>query len=157
VSLLDRCADRPATELAEYPPEMLLDLQKEAAEAVAAAKAIADKIDSALDLRYSHTASRLRLAAGKDTGSVSFADGAVRVSVEVPKRVEWDQAQLARIAARIRAAGEDPAEFIEVTYRISEAKYGAWPVSMRSTFDAARTLKPGKPAFRLALAKESAQ
>jgi hypothetical protein len=59
---------------------------------------------------------------------------------------------LARIADRIRAAGEDPSEFIEVTYRVNEAKYNAWSTSMRSSFDSARTLKTGKPTFRLSLA-----
>ena len=151
MTLLERCVGRPASELADYPPEMLLDLKLQAADAVASAKATADLIDRALDLRYHHTAARQRINAGKDTGTVTFNDGLVRVSVELPKRVEWDQAQLGRIVERIRAAGEDPSEFVEVTYRISETKYSAWPASMRSSFDAARTLKAGKPTFRLSL------
>lgn len=149
--LLERCAARPASELAEYLPEQLLDLKKQALDALARAKADADLIDRALDLRYSRVAAVHRVAAGKDTGTVSFDDGAVRVSVELPKKIEWDQVELARIASRIRKAGEDPSEFIEVTYRVSEAKYSAWPASMRATFDPARTLKTGKPNFRLSL------
>ena len=151
MTLLERCLGRPASELADYPPEMLLDLKQQAADAVATAKANAEWIDRALDLRYSRVAAEQRLAAGKDTGSVSFTDGVVRVSVELPKKVEWSQVQLARIADRIRAAGEDPSEFIEVTYRVNEAKYNAWSTSMRSSFDSARTLKTGKPTFRLSL------
>lgn len=154
MTLLERCLGRPASELAEYSPEMLLDLKKEAADALATAKANVDWIDRALDLRYSRTAVEARLAAGKDTGSVSFADGDIRVSVELPKKVEWDQEQLARIVERIRAAGEDPSEFVEVSYRVSEAKYSAWPTSMRASFDSARLLKTGKPTFRLSLAEE---
>lgn len=151
MTLLERCIGRPASELADYPPEMLLDLKLQATDALANAKAHADLVDRALDLRYNRIAAQQRLAAGKDTGTVSFTDGVVRVSVELPKRVEWDQAQLGRIVERIRAAGEDPAEFVEISYRISEAKYSAWPASMRSSFDAARTLKTGKPNFRLSL------
>lgn len=149
MTLLERCMGRPASELADYSPEMLLDLKKQAAEALATAKANADWIDRALDLKYGHTAAQQRLAADKDTGTVTFTDGDIRVSVELPKKVEWDQAQLARIVERIRAAGKDPAEFVEVTYRISETRYNAWPPSLRTSFDAARTLKTGKPSFRL--------
>lgn len=151
MTLLERCIGRPASELAEYPPEMLLDLKLQAADAVASAKAHYDVIDRALGLRYHRIAEQQRLAEGKDTGTVTFRDGVVRVSVELPKRVEWDQAQLGRIVERIRAAGQDPGEFVEISYRISEAKYGAWPASMRASFDAARTLKSGKPTFRLSL------
>ena len=152
MTLLERCVDRPASELAEYPPDQLLDLKKQASDALARAKANAELIDRALDLRYSRAAALHRIAAGKDTGTVCFDDGAIRVSVELPKKIEWDQAALARIVDRIRQAGEDPAEFVEVTYRVSEAKYSAWPASMRASFDAARTLKTGKPSFRLTLA-----
>ncbi|MBT2748377.1 MULTISPECIES: hypothetical protein [unclassified Lysobacter] len=149
--LLEHCISRPASELADYPPEVLFDLKKQAADGLATAKANAELVDRALDLRYSRTAASARIAAGKDTGSVTFADGAIRVSVELPKKIEWDQTKLARIVERIRAAGEDPTEFVEVSYRISESKYSAWPASMRSPFDAARTLKIGKPTFRLSL------
>lgn len=146
---LEQFVGRPASELAECAPELLLDLKQQAVDALATAKANADWIDRALDLRYSRTAAQARLAAGKDAGTVSFADGDIRVSVELPKKIEWDQARLAQIVQRIRAAGEDPAEFVEVSYRISESKYNAWPASMRANFDAARTLKIGKPSFRL--------
>lgn len=148
---LEQCVGRPASELAELAAELLLDLKQQAVDALATAKANADWIDRALDLRYSRTAAQTRLAAGKDTGTVSFADGDIRVSVELPKKIEWDQAQLARIVERIRAAGEDPGEFVEVTYRISETQYNAWPASLRASFDAARTLKTGKPRFRLSM------
>lgn len=148
---LEQCVGRPASELAEFAPERLLDLKQQAVDALATAKANADWIDRALDLRYSRTAAQARMAAGKDTGTVSFADGAIRVSADLPKKIEWDQAQLARIVERIRAAGEDPGEFVEVTYRISETQYNAWPSSLRASFDAARTLKTGKPTFRLSL------
>ncbi|ALN93839.1 hypothetical protein [Lysobacter gummosus] len=154
MTLLERFIGRPASELADFAPELLLDLKQQAVDALATAKANADWIDRALDLRYSRTAVQARLAAGKDSGTVSFADGDIRVSVELPKKIDWDQAQLARIVERIRAAGEDPAEFVEVTYRISETQYNAWPASLRSSFDAARTLKTGKPTFRLSMTED---
>ena len=70
---------------------------------------------------------------------------------DLPKKVEWDQATLGRMVARIRAAGDDPAEYVETTFRVSERKYAAWPTAIREGFEAARTVKPGKPSFRLVL------
>lgn len=156
MSLLQRSVDRSATELAAYAPEQLLALKREASAALTVAKAHVELVDRALDLKYGVLAHAQRLAASKDTGSVTFNDGPVRVSVELPKRVEWDQTVLSRIVSRIQAAGEDLSEFVEVTYKVSESKYNAWPASMRSSFDAARTLKVGKATFRLSLAGEGA-
>jgi hypothetical protein len=156
MNLLARCIDRPASELADFEPGLLLDLKLQAAEAVAAARAQAEKIDQALDIRYGKRAAEQRFAAGKDTGTVTLTEGPVRISCEVPKKVEWDQAALGKIVERIRAAGEEPAEFVEISYRVSESKYTAWPASMRASFDSARTLKPGKSVFRLSLTEGKA-
>ena len=35
---------------------------------------------------------------------------------DVPKRVEWDQAVLAAMAERIRASGDNPTDYLEITY-----------------------------------------
>ena len=49
---------------------------------------------------------------------------------------------------------EDPREFIEVSYRVSETKFSAWASALREQFIPARTVKVGKPSFRLALLSE---
>jgi len=145
---------RPVSELAQLDVEILCHLKRTADAAVATARADADAIDQALDHRYRQLAADARQAAGKDTGTIHLVDGDHRISVELPKRVEWDQIRLAAIVERIRAAGEEPGEFVEISYRVSEAKYSAWPASMRASFDPARTLKPGKPVYRLAPAQD---
>jgi len=68
--------------------------------------------------------------------------------------VTWDQAQLATIAKRIDAAGESVEEFIDVSYSISESRFQNWPSTLRSQFEATRTVKPGKPTYRLTQAGE---
>ena len=73
---------------------------------------------------------------------------------DLPKKVDWDQAELGQMVARIRAAGDDPDEYVETTFRVSERKYAAWPAAIRDGFEAARTVKPGKPTFRLTLREE---
>ncbi len=44
---------------------------------------------------------------------------------DLPKRVEWDQAQLAAMVERIRAAGEDPSEYVEISFKVPERAYAA--------------------------------
>ena len=149
--LPDQVLATPAGELAEWPSELLFQLKNEAADRLAAAKAVAEHLDRALDLRYGPRAQQLRLAAGKDTGVVHFEDGAVHVTADLPKKVEWDQARLADITRRIAANGEDPSEYVEIGYRVSETKFNAWPDTLKTAFAPARTLKTGKPGFRLAL------
>lgn len=144
----------PAGDLAQQPSDALFQLKSSTAELLAAAKAIVEHVDRALDLKYAERAHQLRLAAGKDTGIVHFDDGLVRITADLPKKVEWDQTPLAEITKRIAANGDDPAEYVEITYRVSESKFTAWPESLKSVFAPARTLKTGKPAFRLALIQE---
>lgn len=151
---LDQILATPAGELAELASESLFQIKNEAADLLTAAKAIIELIDRALDVKYAERAHQLRLAAGKDTGVVHFDDGHVRITADLPKKVEWDQTRLADITRRIAANGDDPSEYVEISYRISETKFNAWPESLKSAFSPARTLKPGKPGFRLALLAE---
>lgn len=150
----DQVLTTPAGELAQRSSESLFQLKNNAADLLAAAKAIVEHVDHALDLRYAQRAHQLRLAAGKDTGVVHFDDGHVRITADLPKKVEWDQTKLNDITRRIAANGEDPSEYVEISYRISETKFNAWPEMLKSAFAPARTLKTGKPGFRLALIQE---
>ncbi len=150
----DQVLATPAGELAQRSGESLFQLKNDAADLLAAAKAIVEHVDRALDLKYAQRAHQLRLATGKDTGVVHLDDGRVRITADLPKKVEWDQAKLNDITRRIAANGEDPAEYVEISYRISETKFNAWPETLKSAFAPARTLKTGKPGFRLALIQE---
>ena len=144
----------PAPELAALEPEDLFQLRSQAQELTSLANAVTERIDSALDLKYAKRAQILRLAAGKDTGVVHFDDGSVRITADVPKRISWDQKKLTEIVRRVAASGDDPTQYVEITYRVSETKFNAWPESLKSAFVSARTLKTGKPDFRLALVQE---
>jgi hypothetical protein len=141
----------PIGEIAALPADLLAVLQEEAEDAAKAARTLADWLNGAIALRYGDRAASARRLEGKDTGTVRLEDGEVTVIADLPKRVEWDQRALGKMVARIRAAGDDPAEFVETTFRVSERKYGAWPAAIRDGFEAARTVKPGKPSFRLVL------
>jgi hypothetical protein len=43
----------------------------------------------------------------------------------LPKKPVWDQARLAEIAQRISTSGDNPAEFLDISYKVAERKYTA--------------------------------
>ena len=145
----------PVSTLAELSSDSLFRLKNDAADQLAMAKALCEQVDRALEQRYNTQAQHQRLSAGKDTGVVHFNDGEVRISADLPKRVTWDQKKLDEIAKRIAASGEDPGQYIDISYKVSERKYEAWPDNLKSSFAGARTLKTGKPSFRLSLLEEA--
>src|SRR5690606_24797234 len=98
------------------------------------AKALKDVIDGAIALKFGPTARNTRARVGKDTGLVHFEEDGVRISVDLPKKPEWDQKKLAQIVTKIAADGDDPAEYVETTYKVPERKYGAWPAHIRQVF-----------------------
>ncbi len=149
--ILSQVLAMPVIQLSEASPDLLQKALIAAMTEVTDAKKQLEHIERAIDMRYALQAKALRLAQGKDTGVVHFDDGNVRVTADLPKKVEWDQKQLAALVARIAAAGDNPAEFIETSYRVSETKYQAWQESLRSQFTPARTVKVGKASYRLAL------
>src|SRR3546814_5080699 len=52
----------------------------------------------------------------------------------------------ANLDSRIAANGDNPREFIDVSYRVSETKFSAWASALREQFIPARTVKVGKPS-----------
>ncbi|HET6377639.1 MAG TPA: hypothetical protein VFG05_04950 [Methylocella sp.] len=148
---LDKLRAMPIGAIAALPAEELAVLQQEADEGLKAAKSLKDWLEGAIALKYAGRAAQARANAGKDTGTVRFADGAVTVVAEVTKKVEWDQAKLAALVETIRAGGENPSDYVEISFHVSERAFGAWPERIRQTFAPARTVKTGKQAFKLSI------
>ena len=146
---LDDLLAMSLADAAALPPDQLALLAEEAEALVARAKRIKDRLDAARDLRYRERAVRLRRTEGKDTGTVRIEDGAFVIVADVPKRVKWDQARLASIVEEIRAAGENPSEYVTIEFKVRERSYSAWPSSIRSAFEPARTVETGKPVYRI--------
>ncbi|MTH96398.1 hypothetical protein [Roseibium sp. RKSG952] len=144
----------PVGEIAALPADQLALLQEAAQQDLHRARTVSDWLEGAIALKYGDRAAECRREAGKDTGMVRLNDGNVTVTADLPKRIDWDQALLAQIAENIASAGEDPAEFIETTLKVSERKYTALPESWRKGFEPARTVRTGKPKFRLVLNEE---
>jgi hypothetical protein len=144
----------PAGTLATQPAEQLFRIKSSASDLLVAAKAVVEHVDHVLEIKWSERARNLRHDAGKDTGVVHFDEGNVRITADLSKKVDWDQVRLAEIARRIAEGGEDPRQYIEITYRVSETKFNAWPETIKTAFEAARTVRTGKASYRLALMKE---
>lgn len=148
---LDDLRNMQIGEIVALPAEQLVLLQDAANEALRSAKAISDWLEGAIALKYTDRAVMARMEASKDTGTVRFDDGAVTVIADLPKRVDWDQAQLAGLVERISAAGDDPTEYVDVSFKVPERKYVAWPESIRQTFEPARTVRTGALKVKLEL------
>jgi hypothetical protein len=152
---LDSAQRLPAGAVSALPAEHLALLQADAREAVDAAKRMQDWIEGTIALRYEQRANGVRAAAGRDTGTVRFQDGTVEIAVDLPKRVEWDQRRLATLAEQIRAGGEDPGQYVEVNFKVSERAYTAWPDRIRQAFEPARAVRTGRQTYRLAIMTET--
>jgi hypothetical protein len=129
--------------IADLPVELLAILQREADEKLKGTKAAKARPDAALTVRYAIRAAEERQAQSKDTGTVRFDDGDFTVVADLPKRVDWDQDHLAEIVERIRAAGDDPAQYVDVAIKVPERKYAAWPDAIQAVFEPARTVRTG--------------
>ena len=111
-------------------------------------------LQTGLALRFEDSAKAQLMAQGKDTGTSHIFQDGFDVAVEIGKTVKWDQDKLAEITQRIAENGGDPGEYVDLKYSVSESKFKAWPENLRRSFEAARTVKPGKPKISLRQASE---
>jgi len=154
---LDAARRMPVADLLALPAEHLALLQEDARADLDAANRMRDWIEGTIALRYQQHAVSARATAGKDTGAIRFQDGTVEVVADLPKRVEWDQARLATLSEQIRAGGEDPGQYVELSFKVAERAYTAWPERIRAAFEPARTVRTGKPTYRLAIMSDTAR
>ena len=152
--LLDDIRTMPIGDIAALPADPLALLEEDAGAALDAARTLKDWLEGAIALRYAERVAELRRDQGKDTGTVRFGDGPVTIVADLRKSVQWDQAQLAALVTRIREGGEDPSDYVEISFKVPERKYAAWPSHIRDAFASARTMKAGKPTFALSLREE---
>ena len=106
-------------------------------------------LESVVAYKYVYRASQLRSQLQQDFGTVSFDDEGTRVLVDQPREVNWDQQKLKAIAQRIQEQGEDPSEFLDVEYSVSQEKFDQWSQQLRRSFEPALKIKPGRCTYRL--------
>ena len=151
---LDDIMIMPIGKIAMLAAEQLALLQEEARERLDAAKRLPDWINGAIVMKYDERAITALIESGRTTGTARFEDGDVMVIADLPKKVEWDQKRLAATVELIRAAGDDPAEYVTTEFKVSERAYGAWPSRIAKEFEPARTVRTGKLSIRLSINQE---
>jgi hypothetical protein len=137
------------SEATALPLDHLALLLGDAAELRADAKHVSDLLHDALHARFGAAAAAARRAEGKDTGRVRLVEAGVEIVADLPKRVEWDQAQLADAVGVLRDWGEDPDDYLATELRVAEARFTAWPPRIRALFEPARTVATGRPSYTL--------
>ncbi len=145
----DRLTAMSEADLAALPAEQLREIHFNLAQLVEWVKKAQTKTHNAMKRRYSEQERAARSEAGKDFGTVHFQDGQIRVTVDTPKRVSWDQTQLAEMAKRIAASGDRVEDYLDVEFSVPESRFTNWPTALREQFSAARTVKPGKASYDL--------
>ena len=151
---LEALARLPIAEIIGLPATELARLQQDADEALRKAKLTVAWLDGALSQKYAERAKVARADAEKDFGVARFVDGEVTVVADLPKKVEWNQRDLADLVERIKAEGEDPRDYVEVSLKVAERNYTSWPKHIRSLFEPSRTVRAGKETFQLIVEKE---
>lgn len=143
------------SQIAGLPHQRLQELDIGLSELATWVKQARERVNAALEQRYGEQGRATLRDSGRDFGVTHLSDGPLRVTYELPKRVSWDQPQLAAIAERIVAAGERVQDYMDIELSVSESRFNNWPPALKEQFAAARTVKPGKPSFRLALVQEN--
>jgi len=139
VSVFDVVKMEP-NQLSEVPITALIGFQKQAEDMAAQAAQIMAVVHATLVERYARGIN--------GTGTTHVSDGGVDVTITIPKRVKWDQAELERAVQKLREMGEDPTEYVDHKLSVAESKYKAWPAALRDLFEPARTEECGKAVFK---------
>lgn len=76
------------------------------------------------------------------------------ISRTIPKKVEWCQEIMERLAEEIENDCGNPADYIDIktTYNIPETRFKSFPAKIQLFFEPARTLTPG--AIKYTITKE---
>jgi hypothetical protein len=148
---LDQLRGMTAAQVATLPLDHLALLLDDAAALRADAKRVSDLLHDALHARFADAAHAARRAESKDTGRIRLVEDGVEVIADLPKRVEWNQAQLADAVRVLRDWGEDPDDYLATELRVPEARFTAWPPRIRALFEPARTVSTGRPSYTLQL------
>jgi hypothetical protein len=125
-------------ELERLPLDQLGAIYGEAKDLAAKIAANKKRLTLAIQRRFSDELDNVT------TGTTTIVRGNVELKVTTPKRVTWDQAALASMHQHIYENwDDDPNDYIQVKYSISENAYKNWPQSLQEKFIDARVVTPG--------------
>lgn len=148
---LESIASMGLSAIVELPASHLAQLQEDAAREAKRFSDIKGVIEAAVREKFRAAIDSAYAAKGDKLGTVTLeAEGPTLIlSVDTPKRVNWDQDGLARTEERLRREWQaDPTEYITVKRSVSETAYKAWPTPIKAMFKDHREVKPGKQVVK---------
>ncbi len=139
----------PIGRVASYSSFTLCSLLAEVNDHLGQAKRAKSWLEGAMSIKYSTRIKQERDSSNKETGIVHIEDAGIKISHDIPKKVEWNQKQLSEIVEDIVEMGSDPLEYIDISYKVPEHKFISWPKSTQQIFLLARTVRSGNPSYKL--------
>ncbi len=139
ISCLETLSVREISQLSEID---LHDLSFKISETADWIKNLKEKFELALSVKYENDAKNKLKEMNKDFGSTSLTKGEFCISVEMPKKVQWDQKILANIYEKMDHEMRD--QIFKVTYTISEKEYANLTTTIIEALEPARTTSYGK-------------
>ena len=139
-------------ELSKLEVYDLADLNDQVAKLVSHTKELKEKLEDALNLRFSETVQNKLHDENKDTGTAKFYENGFQITAEVPKKVTWDSEKIGEIIKTI--SEEKRKAIIKTTHVIDERKYAQLSPEDKLLFADARTVTPGKTKFKISIAEE---
>lgn len=140
-------------EIAKLHVSQLALLSEDADAMAKKAKQYKDWLTGAIAIKYGEAETAMRKAEGKDTGTIHLSDDGYDIESVVKKDVVWDNTKLA--AAFDAMDHKDAEHYCKVKLEVEERKFTAAPPAIQALLLPARTLKAGKPTFKVTQ-KESA-
>lgn len=153
---LDNLLHTPQGDLAALPPHKLAQLLEEAKFKRDNYKLLHERVQGIVNFKYRDSFNHNRIAQEKETGLIRIEDDNYIIAQDITKKTDWDKKKLAEIIEKIKSQGDDPAEYVDVLYKVSEHKFKSWPSFIRKVFEPARTIKHGKPTYTLTPKTEDA-
>jgi hypothetical protein len=136
-------------EMAELETADLADMQAEISALAGLVKTLNANLDAAIVAKFGDKIDAAY--AEKHTGTAHILDGNFDLEINVPKKIDWDQAILKKAETLIRDEwGDDPEEYISITRKVSESAWKSWPTRLKEMFADARTEGTAKPQFKIA-------
>ena len=141
-----------AKEISRLEVGDLMDLNDQITKLTSHTKELKEKLEDAMNLRFSESVKNSLRSANKDTGTTRFFDGAFQIVAEVSKKVTWDQEKMEELVKRI--PDERRKDIVKISYAIEERKYSALPTVYQELFKEARTITPGKTRFQITIGEQ---
>lgn len=144
LSVVEKLSVKELSDLEIYD---LAELNEQVAILLKYSKELKEKMDAALEVRYSDVVKNNLSLTKKDTGTTHFIERGFQITAEISKKVIWDSDKIRTIIKEIPE--EKAREIVKAVYSIDERKYLQLSREEQKLFEEARTVIPGRTRFKI--------